>query len=215
MSNYIKYSKFILPLLLFILASCSSAPLNIQAVKREVVNYYESPAWPNDLKDIISKAEEEINEVKLNPNSTIVIDVDETALSNYEAIKEVNFGYVESLWNKWIDDAKAPAVPEVKGLYDYALSKNIKVVFLTGRDKSQYDATYRNLKNAGYFQFDTLILKDHSDRIATGKYKAQQREAISKKGYDIIASIGDQESDFEGDYYGIKIKLPNYLYIIK
>jgi len=35
-----------------------------------------------------------------------------------------------------------------------------------------------------------------------------------KKGYEIIANIGDQWSDLVGGNSGYKIKLPNYLYLI-
>jgi predicted secreted acid phosphatase len=212
------YSKLILLLfvvhLSFVLSSCSSVPVNLQTAKKEVQDYYESGSYSSELKKIIASAEDEINNVKLNKNSIVVFDVDETALSNYEAVKRVHFGYVESMWYDWINEAKAPAIPEVKALYDFVVSKNINVVFITGRDNSQYDATYRNLKNAGYTKFDTLILKNNTPNIATGKFKAGKREELTQKGYDIIASVGDQESDFEGKDCGIKIKLPNYLYLI-
>jgi hypothetical protein len=94
--------------------------------------------------------------------------------------------------------------------------KKIKAIFLSSRKGSQYDVTYRNLKQAGYLEFDILILKDNSDSNLTSlAFKSKQRELLSKKGYDIIAVIGDQESDLQGNYHGLQIKLPNYLYIIE
>ena len=198
----------------FYITSCSSVPMNLQTAKKEVQNYYESGRYSNDLKEIIANAENEISNVKLNKNSVVVFDVDETALSNYTAVTKVHFGYVESMWNDWINEAKAPATPEVKALYDFLITKNITVIFITGRDISQYEATYKNLRNAGYTKFDTLILKNNTAHITTGKYKSIKREELTDKGYDIIASVGDQESDFEGKDTGIKIKLPNYLYLI-
>ena len=188
--------------------------MNLQTAKKEVQNYYESGRYSNDLKEIIANAENEISNVKLNKNSVVVFDVDETALSNYTAVTKVHFGYVESMWNDWINEAKAPATPEVKALYDFLITKNITVIFITGRDISQYEATYKNLRNAGYTKFDTLILKNNTAHITTGKYKSIKREELTDKVYDIIASVGDQESDFEGKDTVIKIKRPNYLYLI-
>jgi predicted secreted acid phosphatase len=180
------------------------------------VDYYESGKYSNDLKDIISNAENEINKLNLPANSAVVFDVDETSLSNYEAIKKIHLGYERDMWDYWINEANAPAISEVKQFYDFVILKKIKVIFLSSRKSSQYNATYSNLKNAGYITFDTLILKDNSDFSFTSlEFKSKQRGLLTNKGYNIIAVIGDQESDLQGNYHDIQIKLPNYIYIIE
>ena len=215
--KYHKKAKTISLILFSItLLSCGSVPVNLQLAKKNIMSYYESGRYSNDLKNIISNAEDEINKIKLQTNSAVVFDVDETSLSNYESIKKIYFGYDPEKWNNWINEAKAPAIPEVKQFYDFVKLKKIKVIFLSSRKSSQYDVTYRNLKHVGYIEFDTLILKDSSNSNLTSiEFKSKQRELLSQKGYDIIADIGDQESDLEGKYHGIQIKLPNYLYIIE
>jgi acid phosphatase len=215
--KYCKKAKIISFLLLSItLLSCGSVPLNLQLAKKNVMKYYESGAYSNDLENIISNAEDEINKLKLKTNSAVIFDIDETSLSNYENIKEIYFGYDPQKWDNWINEAKAPAIPEVKKFYDYAISNKIKVVFLSSRKSSQYNATYRNLKQAGYLEFDTLILRDNSDsNHSSSEFKSRQRELLTQKSYDIIADIGDQASDLVGKFHGIQIKLPNYLYIIE
>jgi acid phosphatase len=191
-------------------------PVNLQLAKKDVMSYYESDRYSNDLKKIISNAEEKIIKLELKTNSAVVFDVDETSLSNYESIKKIYFGYDPVMWNNWINEGKAPAISEVKQFYDFIIMKKIKAIFLSSRKGSQYDVTYRNLKQAGYLEFDILILKDNSDSNLTSlAFKSKQRELLSKKGYDIIAVIGDQESDLQGNYHGLQIKLPNYLYIIE
>ena len=215
-----KYPKnaetLLLVLLSLTLLSCGSVPVNLQLAKKNVMKYYESGEYSNDLKEIISNAEDEINKIKLQPNSTVVFDVDETSLSNYESIKKIYFGYDPQKWDDWINEAKAPAIPEVKQFYDFVTSKKIKVIFLSSRNISQYNATYRNLNNAGYVSFDTLILKDSSySKYTSLAFKSRQRELLTQKGYDIIADIGDQVSDLEGKFHGLQIKLPNYLYFIE
>jgi acid phosphatase len=191
-------------------------PVNLQLAKKDVMSYYESNKYSNDLKKIISNAEDEINKLELKTNSAVVFDVDETSLSNYESLKKIYFGYDPIKWDNWINEAKAPAIPEVKQFYDFLIMKKVKVIFLSSRKGSQYDVTYRNLKQAGYLEFDTLILKSNSDSNPTSlAFKSRQRELLTQKGYEIIADIGDQKSDLEGNDHGIQIKLPNYLYIIE
>lgn len=215
--KYHKKTKIISFLLIsFTLISCGSVPVNLQLAKKDVMSYYESDRYSNDLKKIISNAEEKIIKLELKTNSAVVFDVDETSLSNYESIKKIYFGYDPVMWNNWINEGKAPAISEVKQFYDFIIMKKIKAIFLSSRKGSQYDVTYRNLKQAGYLEFDILILKDNSDSNLTSlAFKSKQRELLSKKGYDIIAVIGDQESDLQGNYHGLQIKLPNYLYIIE
>ena len=214
--KYHKKTKIISFLLIsFTLISCGTVPVNLQIAKKNVMRYYESDRYSNDLKKI-SDAEDDINKLKLNTNSTVVFDVDETSLSNYESIKKIYFGYDHQMWDDWIYEAKAPAIPEVKQFYDFVILKKIKAIFLSSRKSAQYNVTYTNLKNAGYIVFDTLILKDSFDSgLSSLEFKSKQRELLSKKGYDIIAVIGDQKSDMEGKNHGLQIKLPNYLYIIE
>ena len=61
--KYHKQTKIISFLLLsFTLLSCGTVPVNLQLAKKDVMNYYESDRYSNDLKKIISNAEDEINE---------------------------------------------------------------------------------------------------------------------------------------------------------
>jgi len=46
-------------------------------------------------------------------------------------------------------------------------------------------------------------------------YKTNERNKLVEKGYEIVATIGDQYSDILGTNHGIQIKLPNYQYIVK
>ncbi|MDR3667050.1 MAG: HAD family acid phosphatase [Ignavibacteriaceae bacterium] len=216
MKHY-KEIKIVFAILLsFTLVSCGTSLVNLQTAKKNVAKYYESGEYSNDVKKIISDAENDINKLDIHSNSAVVFDVDETSLSNYESIKKIYFGYDPVKWDNWINEAKAPAIPEVKQFYDFLLLKKIKIIFLSSRNSTQYDATYRNLKNVGYTEFDTLILKDNSDSSHTSlAFKSRQRELLTNKGYEIIADIGDQKSDLEGKDHGIQIKLPNYLYFIQ
>lgn len=114
------------------------------------------------------------------------------------------------------NERKAPAIKQTLDFYNYLKSKGIKLIFLTGRQTEEYDATYQNLVEQGYRNFDTIIVRSEYERkIGAAEFKSQKRKELTDKGYEIIICVGDQWTDLEGNYTGIKIKLPNYLYEIE
>lgn len=202
--------------LIVIFQSCTTVPINLGIAKEEVIKYHESGQYDRDVAEAVNIAIGKFNKMKVSNKSVVVFDIDETALSNYRINKQLDFGYVEKLWNKWIDSAKAPAVKGVKRLYDFLLSKKIKIIFITGRKDYQYKATYRNLLYAGYKNFDTLIVRNKNEYdLSAQQYKSLIRKELTAKGFHIIGDVGDQYSDLEGPDHGIQVKIPNYQYIIR
>lgn len=189
--------------------------VNLSETKSLVQNYYESGNFEKETEEIFLNAVEEIEKLSPVENPAVVFDVDETALSNYEHTKEIGFGYVPSLWHEWITQGDAKAIPQSLKFYNYLRSKNVAVIFITGRYEEAKTATFNNLINEGYTVFDTLIVREKSEmKIPAAEFKALKRKQLTEKGYNIIACVGDQWSDMVGGYAGIKIKLPNYLYTI-
>jgi acid phosphatase len=212
-----KSLKNILILLFMVAAGCAGerAIQNLSVSKAEVQRYYESGEYNKELKETVDKAFNELGKIEVDASTTIIFDVDETVLDNYPHIKEVDFGYVIPLWDQWIDEKKAPVIGEVKRIYDFFTEKGARIVFLTGRKYYQYQATFDNLKSAGYTTFDTLITKSQQySGVKASEYKSDIRTKLSERGYVIKVSVGDQWSDLEGPYSGIKVKIPNYLYWI-
>lgn len=212
-------SKFKLYIFIILFSSlligCSSGIENLTVAKKKVQDYYESGMYNTEVEKVIQNAEQKIEKLKLPSNPTVVFDVDETVLSSYEYAKELGFGYAWKSWNKWVLQSKAVAIKPVKKFYDYLVSKHIKIVFITGRTNEQYNATRLNLIKAGYKKFDTLVCRNINElKISTFKFKQNHRKLLTEKGFNIIASVGDQEADIEGKYTGIKIKIPNYIYML-
>lgn len=207
----------LLPLLFlfFIAEGCAPYLIDLSKAKASVREYYETGKYDEDLQEIIDDAIKDFSSIAFDSASAAIFDVDETALSNYKHIKEVDFGYIPKLWDEWVDEVEAPAIPGVKKLYDFLLSKGVRIIFITGRKDYQYKATYENLIKEGYTIFDTLITKQPDEyKLNAVTYKSDKRTALTEKGYSIKGNIGDQHSDLEGPYCGIKVKLPNYLYSI-
>lgn len=212
--------KLLSTLSLIFLLSCISTRqtvtiINLDAAKNAVRSYYESGEFDKECSKIIDDAINHIEKMKINNNSTVIFDIDETALSNYEYTKSIGFGFIPDFWNNWVKEGKGKAIKETKRFYDYLISKNIRIVFLTGRYEELREATLKNLIEQGYTKFDTIITRTNEERnIPAAEFKAKKREELVKKGYEIIANIGDQWSDLVGGNSGYKIKLPNYLYLI-
>ena len=141
----------------------------------------------------------------------IVLDIDETALSNYTGLVASGFS------------ADGTVVPAVTGtgtaiqptleLYRDARSHGVAVFFITGRPSQIQSITEQNLKSQGYSQgWDGLAMKPSS--AGTEAFKAAQRAKIEQQGYDIAVNMGDQESDLDGGHADRDFKLPNPFYFI-
>lgn len=198
-----------------VLASCAHEPVNLGIAKEQLINYHESGQYDKDVADAVADAISKFGNVTVTDSSAVVFDVDETSLSNYGINRKLDFGYIPAIWNEWIKEADAPAVPEVKRLYDYLVKRNVRIIFITGRKNDQYKPTFENLNRAGYTKFDTLITRMPDEfNLSASDYKSRKRVELTHKGYKIIGDVGDQESDMTGLYTGIQVKIPNYQYII-
>ncbi|MGK9476919.1 HAD family acid phosphatase [Melioribacter sp. OK-6-Me] len=207
-----KYRILQISLLIFLVA-CQPELINLDKAKKAVAEYYDSGKYEKDCRKLIDRAIEFIESVEPFDSNAVVFDIDETAFDNYQYIKSIGFGYILEEWNKWVNSAEAPPNKEVKRFYNYLRSKNIRIIFLSGRYEETYKATVDNLHSAGYTEYDTLIIrKNHQINELASKFKSRVRKELSEKGYRIIANVGDQQSDFEGGYTGYVVRLPNYLY---
>jgi predicted secreted acid phosphatase len=216
----LKFSKvlFLVNFLSMMVSCCnhSDKPINLTTAREEVKQYYTSGKFDKELTKVISEAKEKFSKVEIKSNSVVIFDIDETALNNFGLAEKMGFGYVYQVNKEWNAEAKTPAFPQVKELYDFLLSKGAKIIFLTARNFPEYEATYKNLKFVGYTVFDTLITQIGDEKkLGNGEFKTAKRIELTKKGYDIIGTVGDQWSDLEGEDHGIQVKIPNYLYLAK
>jgi predicted secreted acid phosphatase len=207
--------------LLLAAAGCVSRvhePRNLSASKAELVRYHDSGAYERALSDVAVKASEWIKTraARRAPGErlAVVFDVDETLLSNWESMKQLDFGYVPERWESWVERAGAKAIAPVGETYRAARLAGVAVIFLTGRDEHQASATERNLRQEGFGDFDRLIVRtaDHA-RTSAVEFKTAVRRALVTEGWTIIANVGDQKSDLIGGYAERTFKLPNPFYL--
>nr|ACJ85120.1 unknown [Medicago truncatula] len=123
-----------------------------------------------------------------------VFDIDETTLSNLPYYATHGFGvnpYNETLFNAWVDEGAAPALPETQKLYNKLVNLGVKIAFLTGRPLKQKDITAKNLKEAGYHTYEKLILKD--TELYHGKtavqYKSSERKKLEEEDGELLETV--------------------------
>ncbi len=213
---------FALVYAIFLNASAFAEPANLSLLKKEVQVYHDSGIYQKELANVITYAELFIiksanaNAHSAHPKKlTIVLDIDETSLSNYDNLVAREFGGSHAQIHKEILAGQLSAVAPMRTLYDVALKHGVSVFFVTGRIEAEREATIKNLENTGYHDWTGLYLKPNNYSEASNiPFKSKTRAEISKKGYTIIASIGDQYSDLKGGYAEKTFKLPNPYYYI-
>ena len=197
-------------------------PMNLDVLKQEIKTYHDSGAYQKEVEDIVAKARSFItsqveanNQNKPPKKLAVVLDIDETTLTNYNAMVQRHFNDDEEQINKSISKANAPALTPMLALYNEMLQQKIAVFFITGRNEKLKKATEENLKKAGYKGWAGLYFKPKSYNLPSiTPYKSQARAIIALNGYTIIASIGDQKSDLEGGSAERTFKLPNPYYYL-
>jgi predicted secreted acid phosphatase len=154
----------------------------------------------------------------------IVLDVDETSLSNLPSLRANDYGFIlggpcdlprgPCGLIAWIEQARAEPLRPVLELARFARRQGVAVFFVTGRPERYRAATERNLREAGY-EWTAVILKpDDLTTRSAADFKAPARRTLVEQGYTIVVNVGDQMSDLDGGHAERTYKLPNPFYFI-
>jgi len=197
-------------------------PKNLAVTKESLIKYHDSGEYQKDQAKTIDQAMQYLktrldSEKKSGDHKklAIVLDIDETSLSNYPDMVAMGFGGTPQQINDAIAKGKDPVIAPTLELYRYAKANNVAVFFITGRPEPARALTEHNLATAGYLNWDSLTLRPvdyHEKTIAI--YKTKAREDVEKQGYDIVLNIGDQQSDLAGKHADKAFKLPNPYYFL-
>ncbi len=217
--------RLALALLAPILAGCAlGQPANLGDLKVRVEAYHEN-GYQQDLQAVGAVAQDWIKwRAPQVAKPALVLDIDETSLSNWPEIKANDFGYFtggscDRLPKgpcgalAWDHTAKAKAIGPTLELFKVAKSMGVSVFFITGRYESERAATERNLRAAGYHGWTALIMRRNGTSTpSAADYKAPERAKLEMKGYTIIANVGDQPSDLDGGHAERGFLLPDPFY---
>jgi acid phosphatase len=222
-------------------------PLNLDILKTRLI-YYRCTSYDADVSKVLDEA---LSWVKMRAPAVIaagdkpaiILDIDETALSNWTRIYRDQFAYFadgdceisdntklcgDSAWQR---SGRATAIMPTRNLYKFARCIDvlppctpIDVFFITGRrelgapvdGKTPREWTRDNLLAAGYVGAadNHLFLRPNSEG-GVADYKSGTRARIEANfRVHIIANVGDQLSDLEGGYAERPFKVPNPFYFI-
>lgn len=124
----------------------------------------------------------------------IVVDIDETVLDNspaqaYSVKNRTAFNLKD--WYAWGDMRKAKALPGSVEFLNYAVSKGVKIFYVSNRDEVQKQATIDNLKSVGF----TDVSNDNVMLRTSGSGKEPRRSVVAQT-HRIVLLMGDNLDDF-------------------
>jgi acid phosphatase len=208
-----------------IFVAAPAQPINVGDARAAALAYHDSGAYDRDLAAVADQAGRWVAErAGAVAQPALVLDIDETALSNWEIISRDDFGRpIDGScdlavkgpcgWAAWDQLGHDPAIEPTLRLFRQAVALKVAVFFITGRPESQREAAIRNLDAAGYSGYAKLYLVPEGAHFASAvDFKTPIRAEIERAGYTIIANMGDQPSDLLGGHAERNFLLPNPFY---
>ena len=205
----------------------ATQPLNLGELKLQFFDYKCFGDYDREVARVLAAAQAYVQQrAKEVKKPALVLDIDETSLSNWMNIKADDFGFIKGGtcdrlpdgpcgFDEWILKFMAPAIKPALNLFNAATAKGVAVFFITGRVDRERQATLWNLDRAGYEGWAKLITRpDNDTRPSIQPFKAEERSKIAAAGYTIIANVGDQQSDLDGGFAECPFKVPNPFYFI-
>jgi predicted secreted acid phosphatase len=202
-------------------------PLNLGTIKDLLLEYHQK-YYDIDVAAVFDSAQKYIEQnAAQSKRPALVLDIDETSLTNWPNLLADNFGFVADGscdvlpkgpcgFNQWILKGSAKAIEPARKLFEAAKAKGVAVIFITGRTDGQRDITVLNLAHVGFEGWAELRTRpDRDDLLTVQEFKTAERTKVEAEGYTIIADVGDQISDLEGEHSGCHFKVPNPFYFIR
>jgi predicted secreted acid phosphatase len=211
-------------------AGCASGPKtpplpNLFDVEMQIDSYISSGRYESDCAAVAAKAraflETRAGQVQ---KPAAVFDIDETSLSNWPAYRANGWGRITGGGcdidrgpcglRAWQALGKSLAIRPTLELTRRARELGVAVFFISARPPQLQEATERNLREQGYAWDGLILLPEGAHFESAADFKAPERHKLAERGYTILLSIGDQESDLRGGYAERTFKLPNPVYYL-
>ena len=141
----------------------------------------------NKLKELLKQP--------TNKPYSIVLDIDETVLSNIPfQVKMVKDGtaFNPKLWDEWVQKAEATPVAGAKEFLQFADKNKVQIYYISDRTDAQVDATIKNLEAQGLpvQGRDQLMFQKEGDKSKEGR----RQEVL--KHTNLVMLFGDNLVDF-------------------
>jgi predicted secreted acid phosphatase len=211
-----------------LLAACAGATArtpDLYRTQRQVEAYIDSGRYQHDFARVVGEAQAWMEQrAPSAAKPAIVLDIDETSLSNWPAYRANGWGRVVNGpcdlekgpcgLRAWQGMGQSKALAPTLALARRARELGVAVFFISGRPPNLREATERNLREQGYQWTGVVLLPEGARFPSAVEFKAPERRRIAEQGYTILLSMGDQESDLAGGYAERTFKLPNPVYYL-
>jgi acid phosphatase len=211
-------------------SACATSPADTAAprfydAQKDVERYISSGRYDADFAKVVADATAYLeSRAKLVTRPAIVLDIDETSLSNWPAYKANGWARIANGecdiergpcgLRAWQAMAVSTALKPTLDLDKRAKSLGVAVFFISARPPNLREATEKNLRDQGFEWDEVIILPDGVSFPSAADFKAPERKKIADRGYTILLTMGDQESDLSGGYAERTFKLPNPVYVL-
>lgn len=190
-----------------------------------ITEYVRSGRYDEELAQVVAQAEAwMIERAPSVRRPAIVLDIDETALSNWRAYRvnhwarilqgDCNLDRGPCNIRVWQAMGQSPALMPTRRLVDRARQLAVAVFFITGRPGELREATEQNLREQGFTWDGVYLLPADKIFMRGADFKAPIRQRLSAEGYTVLLSMGDQQSDLDGGFAERTFKLPNPVYYL-
>ena len=199
--------------------------LPLYEAQRRVDEYIRSGEYERDFAAVVAKARSWLEErARTAVKPAIVLDIDETSLSNWPAYRLNGWGRVVNGacdlqrgpcgLRAWQALGQSKALGPTLELARRARALGVAVFFISGRPPELREATEHNLRDQGYEWTAVILLPQGESFPSAVDFKAPARRKITEQGYSIVLSLGDQDSDLRGGFAERTFKLPNPVYYL-
>lgn len=125
----------------------------------------------------------------------VIVDVDETILDNspYELhLIRTGTTFTPGTWKEWTAKASAEALPGALEFVRFARSMECEVFYITNRDRSEQEATLKNLNDLGFPFAD----EEHLLPMSGSSDKTGRRASVAAT-HQVMLMVGDQLTDYD------------------
>lgn len=199
---------------------------NLWDTQAAIDAWIKSGRWEAEVASVTAQAGARMEErAKAVSKPAIVLDVDETALSNWPALRAnrwarivdgpCNLEHGPCGLREWQKSGRAQAVRPVLALARRARELGVAVFFVVTRPPELMESTRRNLRDQGYEFTEVIGPPKGASYPSSADFKAAARRDLVNKGWNLLVVLGDQETDLAGGWGERFYKLPNPVYRIR
>ena len=206
--------------------ACPPVPATtLYETQRQIDEYIDSGRYDADFAAVAAAARAWLEERAPHvARPAIVLDIDETSLSNWTAYRANGWGRILAGpcnlpdgpcgLRSWQAMGASTALAPTLELDRRARELGVAVFFISARAPALRAATERNLREQGYTWDGVVLLPPDAHFTHTADFKAPERRKIAERGYTIVLTMGDQQSDLDGGWAEKTFKLPNPVYFL-